>query len=472
MKTLLILLFLLNLFNLSFEAIELPLFESAYFSVTDKKEAQIYLNTSIYMVGQNIDISIKFASKKRYDNFHCNLIFYDSLDFSKVATEYCSEMSSKYNFATQIYSYTVYYNFKKPNKNRYLLFEFNKSHLTGGATIYHLNRPNSTSIELSPYSSLIVNSSTYVYQNNTYYGEKNIYFSFNFQNENKTLNQFEIYYGLDDYRDDKTFKHLNKQILVNPRLKENNYSFYFNFELSNNKPYICLIPGKINNQKYKINITQLLKLPRKLNIDRHMVVNSDDFVYFNISKYTLGSELFVKIMLTQTNRNSLTLYYKYNDENFYEDYVNMASIPQYSIYYKQIDDNKKNTSFIYNFKIEKNTNFILFQIPEVNNTNFIFHQIMDDESQRIQKEKKMKMILFIIPSIVMLATFILIIILIIKAIKNKKMINENNLNNLNDNKESSITYEKDDNSSYQRDNNYDIPSAPLPYYTQNYKRIN
>ena len=59
---------------------------------------------------------------------------------------------------------------------------------------------------------MIVNSSAYVYQKNNYYDKKNIYFSFNFQNENKSLDQFEIYYGLDDYRDDKTFNHLNKKI--------------------------------------------------------------------------------------------------------------------------------------------------------------------------------------------------------------------------------------------------------------------
>ena len=50
MKTILSFLVFLNLFNLSLEAIELPLFESASFSVTEKKEAQIYLNTSIYII--------------------------------------------------------------------------------------------------------------------------------------------------------------------------------------------------------------------------------------------------------------------------------------------------------------------------------------------------------------------------------------------------------------------------------------
>jgi hypothetical protein len=248
MKTILSFLVFLNLFNLSLEAIELPLFESASFSVTEKKEAQIYLNTSIYMIGEKINLSIKFWSEKSYDHFYCNLVFYDSLDFSKVYTQYSSSISKDYDYATEIYSYTVYYELTKPNKNRYLLFVFNKYHLTGKATIYHLNRPNSASIELNAYSSLIVNSSAYVYQKNNYYDKKNIYFSFNFQNENKSLDQFEIYYGLDDYRDDKTFKHLNKKILVNPRLIGNNYSFYFDFELNNNKPYICLIPGKINNK--------------------------------------------------------------------------------------------------------------------------------------------------------------------------------------------------------------------------------
>ena len=127
MKTILSFLVFLNLFNLSLEAIELPLFESASFSVTEKKEAQIYLNTSIYMIGEKINLSIKFWSEKSYDHFYCNLVFYDSLDFSKVYTQYSSSISKDYDYATEIYSYTVYYELTKPNKNRYLLFVFNKS---------------------------------------------------------------------------------------------------------------------------------------------------------------------------------------------------------------------------------------------------------------------------------------------------------------------------------------------------------
>ena len=111
------------------------------------------------MIGEKINLSIKFWSEKSYDHFYCNLVFYDSLDFSKVYTQYSSSISKDYDYATEIYSYTVYYELTKPNKNRYLLFVFNKYHLTGKATIYHLNRPNSTSIELNAYSSLIVNSS-------------------------------------------------------------------------------------------------------------------------------------------------------------------------------------------------------------------------------------------------------------------------------------------------------------------------
>ena len=473
MKTILSFLVFLNLFNLSLEAIELPLFESASFSVTEKKEAQIYLNTSIYMIGEKINLSIKFWSEKSYDHFYCNLVFYDSLDFSKVYTQYSSSISKDYDYATEIYSYTVYYELTKPNKNRYLLFVFNKYHLTGKATIYHLNRPNSTSIELNAYSSLIVNSSAYVYQKNNYYDKKNIYFSFNFQNENKSLDQFEIYYGLDDYRDDKTFKHLNKKILVNPRLIGNNYSFYFEFELNNNKPYICLIPGKINNKIGIINITQISKETKYLKQERHLVVNSDDYVYFDTINI-LRSDFYFKIMLTKRNLSCLTLKYKYSNNYYSKDFVNMNSTEECNIYYKQIDDNKTNTTFYYHLKMDgsRGYRYILFQIPETNSQNFIFQQTNEDEYQKLQKEKSIRLTLIIIPSILMLATIVLITLSVIKAIQIKKMKNKNNMYNLNNNIEQNIVYEKENNSSYQEDNNYDTASAPGPFDSPNFKKIN
>ena len=471
MRSIIIFIFFLNLFYLSYEALELPLFEQKYFSVSEKTEEQIYLNTSIYNIGDKINISIEVAMKRNIYNFYCNSVFYNSLDFSKVYTQYSSRLSKQYDYSTGYYHYTAYYDFIKPNNNRYLLFVFNKYHLIGAATIYHLNRPNSTSIELKQYSSLIVNSSTYVYQNNTYYNKNNIYFSFSFYFENITekLAQFEIYYGLDNYRDDKTFKHLYKTILKNPRIKNNNYTFYFNFPLKENKPYICLIPGKINNQIYTINITQLVKLPVELREGRHIIVNSDDYIYFNINKYMIGSELFLKIMLTKTNLDNLMLYYKYSHENFYEDFMNYITQPNAYIYHKQIDDNKINTSFYFNIKLEKKENFILFQIPQADNIDFTFFQTKENEYEKIQKEKRIKLTLIIIPSIIMIINIILIILLITKSIKKKKTINKNNINFITE--EQYITYEKGDNSYYPQDNN-DTPSAPTPFDPVNFKNIN
>ena len=106
-------------------------------------------------------------------------------------------------------------------------------------------------------------------------------------------------------------------------------------------------------------------------------------------------------------------------------------------------------------------------IPKADNINFTFFQTKENEFEKMQKEKKIKFALIIIPSIIMLINIILIILLIIKEIKKKKEINESNMNL---NIEQNITYEKIDNSSYQQDNN-DFPSAPGPYDSFNYQLI-
>ena len=62
----------------------------------------------------------------------------------------------------------------------------------------------------------------------------------------------------------------------------------------------------------------------------------------------------------------------------------MNSTEECNIYYKQIDDNKTNTTFYYHLKMDgsRGYRYILFQIPETNSQNFIFQQTNEDEYQK------------------------------------------------------------------------------------------
>lgn len=65
-----IFIFFLNLINLSYEQKELPLFDSISINVDAKTEVQIYLNTSIYQIGDLIKLSIEFESENDKNLFY------------------------------------------------------------------------------------------------------------------------------------------------------------------------------------------------------------------------------------------------------------------------------------------------------------------------------------------------------------------------------------------------------------------
>ena len=96
-------------------------------------------------------------------------------------------------------------------------------------------------------------------------------------------------------------------------------------------------PGNVDEQIHLINITHLPKLPIELKQTKNLTINSSDFIFINISnKYTPEKEIFFQIIISQNTLKDLPLNYKFNEENFDEDFINMETIYQSNIYDEKI----------------------------------------------------------------------------------------------------------------------------------------
>jgi len=269
------------------------------------------------------------------------------------------------------------------------------------------------------------------------------------------LNKYNIYYKMEDYKDDRVFESLYSEVLENPRKKNNKYTFYYNMRLySKYKRYICLKPGDVEEQNDLINIVQLPKLPFELKQGIKFYVNSGNYIFINIRNYTNGSELYFQI-ITFKNNQDLKLKYKFSEDNFYEDFVNMESTQQSTIYDEKINDGLINTTYYYTLIVENTTNFLLLEIPKTNVKNFIILQTGEDEYHKIINKKKISLILFItIPTLLI----VILIIIIIIVIKKKKSRVETM-----DKDEEDIDEEINDNSKMKK--NSEIPLSPYDLAT-------
>ena len=424
-----ILIFFISLFYLSYEITELPRFGRTSFYTFNS----VYLDTSKNNKGDTIKISVEILTPGNIRNFKAGACFNNEINFSKISDAHYNRAMSDYDYSLQKNIYNYYYDFKMNDNYKYLLLSFECSLAYGSSGyIKHLDTPTSTSVELINYGSLLVNSSSYVYLTNSFYGENNIYFSFTFES-NENLNKYNIYYKMEDYKDDRAFSNLYSKVLENPRKKNNKYTFYFNMELYNSKSYICLKPGDVDGLNNLINITQLPRLPIELKEGKRLYVNSNNYIFINTGNYTAGTELYFQI-ITFKNTEDLILKYKFNEDNFYEDFVNMENTKQSNIYDEKINDGQINTTYYYTIIVENITNFLLLEIPKIDVKNFIILQTDKDEYQIIINKKRTSLILYITISSILILVLIIIIIIVnkIKKRKNKVEIMEKNEGDINE----------------------------------------
>ena len=405
-----ILFILINLLYLSKQVHELRQFESS--SLTSGFD--YYLNTSIFKKNDYITFNIKFTTYNS-ESFKYTLAsrFDNILNFSKLSqTSFGScEHSSDPEFYPREDHKCNYY-LKMNNNYKYLLLRYINVYVPS-VKFTHTNPPPCSAIYIEyPYLPNVVKGNNYIAIYNNNKNEKYLYFSFSFEKDNKIeINEYNIYYTIENSYDDRSFqKSLNYYSSINPRLKNNRYTFYYKLPLLNNKNYICLKPGKETSGNDSITLTQLLRLPYELNKSKNISNSNNDYIYTNISNISIGDEVYYKIVIYSGN---LIFSHKFNDENFYEDYKNMIQISPKNKDFK----NGYQTEY-YNFKKEKNSSFLLLEVMDAvkgGHYNVHIYQKEKDEYQppktEITPNKKTIMILLICFGTVLLIIIIIFIIL-------------------------------------------------------------
>ena len=455
-----IIIFLLLIY-ISQEEKELRIFGNMEFYPYNK----LYLNTSIYKEGDLLKFTLRIYSKIKIKKYSIGIMFENSLNFSKFRVLSTSGAEGTYNWITQEYSYDYSLKLEMKNKSTYLLFNFDYCDFKNGI-ISHINKPITSAINLNISSSLLINSLSDIYLSNNFQTGDNICFSFSFKS-NQTINKYPIYFSFDNYYDFKAFENMRSISLRNPRIKNNKYTFYYDMRTYyKSKKYICLKLGDINGQIKLVNITQLPKLPIELKNFRELTINSNDYVFININKYLNKTELFFKIIASK-KLEDLKLKYKYSDEKFYEDFVDMEILNITNITDEKINKYKINWIYYFKLKVNNMTNFLLFEIPKINEKNFILKQLEEDEYQKIlekrQNEEELNKRSHTIILVTVISSVVLIVIIIIIICVNKKkkksllieQLNEENLNN----------------STKIEENNY-VPSSTGPYDNVILKSIN
>ena len=218
---------ILYLFLLSKEVIELPQFGSIYMNL--RTEIHYFLDTSIYKSGDTIKISIEFSSKSYSVAFLIYHNFSNTLDFGRRFEGYQISQSQKTNYNNH-YNYLYEHKLKMVNNSEYLLLIIPQTNYLSSGTLTHSNKPISSSIQLIGYSSLLVNGSTFIYLNNSYQNVNYNYFSFSFDNiDNFNSTEYNIYYTLEDIKDDRAYRKMNNSLLTNPKKRIINILFILDY---------------------------------------------------------------------------------------------------------------------------------------------------------------------------------------------------------------------------------------------------
>ena len=178
-----------------------------------------------------------------YEYYEVNASFSNSLNFSKVIQKIKYYKTAAKTFGPDVTYrkiYSFYYNIYPNDVYRYLLIKMKKTDHTRYSTeesIIHINDPPVTGIELHKFGSLTIFDTLYIYSKNDIKNDDHTYFSISIENINKTiLRQYDIYYFLEDYYDDRAFfKHSHYYQAVNLRLKDNKSTFYYKLSLYSKK---------------------------------------------------------------------------------------------------------------------------------------------------------------------------------------------------------------------------------------------
>ena len=413
-----LLLILINNFNLSYESKELPQFGSI--GVTSNE--QIYLSTSIYQKGDIVEISIEFNNSDLLQDFKIPLCFDNELNFSKTVNKSDNGWNRNYDSSSGEYKYIFYFWLIMDDNYKYLLIIINNEINNG--ILRHLNKqkpnPDFKVVEIQKYGSVTVNNSSNVYLFNNFGNEDYAYFSFSFESNINNLKEYKIYSSINSKNDEKAFQNLIGTELINPRKKNDTYTFYYKFYLYNKiRKYLCLKPGDVDG---KINITNIPKLPNELTSHQKLYVYPGTFLYIDLNKYRNGKELYLQLITTTEKIDYLSLKYKFSEESFYEDFNNMQLNDNFNIK-KNYNDNDLhvNTIFYFTFKIENEYNFFLIETPN----DYLYISLTEgDEYQKMSDSELIAVILTSILTLVVFGTFIIAFIRICKS-KKKKETNDN-----------------------------------------------
>ncbi len=307
----------------------------------------------------------------------------NSLDFSKLIETKLYRRTLDNN-----YTYQDYYGLVVNKYYYYLLLRFTSSN-NESAVFEYLSSPPNSAKELDKYSSKIVNDSDFIYLKNYYPDDNFLYFSVSFKKEsNTTINEYNIYYSLEKYNDDRAFLNSSSYYSSNnSRIRNDRYTFYYKLSFyDKNAEYICLGPGKepLGNNNITITITHHQLLPSELKKYKSLSNSSHDIVFTNISNIPIGNQIYCLVIIPKGN---IIMKYKFSEENFYEDFTDMNLIsPKY-----KFNDLGNPTEYYY-FKKENKSNYLLLEI--LNNMNYNFSILLTEEDEYlIVKKRKLALII-------------------------------------------------------------------------------
>ena len=407
---------LVSLFFFSNGYIQLSPFENTTLNLN--KETEYFLDISIFKQPVTIKFHLVvlygFAFLSNY--FSVNASFSNSLDFSQVTTQRTYHYSGSKSMGMFSFRYLHYffYEISMGTTYKYLLFKIRKPDYTVYQAEYenftHTNEPPCTGIELLKFSSLVVQDSAYIFSKNDLYSENYAYYSISFENKNNiNSNQYDIYYRLEDYYDDRAFiKNGDLNQAANSKVKDNKFTFYYKLPLNSNKKYICLKSREENIRNNIITITHLKGLPTILDKSIKIYTHSAEYSYTNIANSPIGTEFYFKIIIIPKIDDELSIDFKFSDENYYEDYVNMGSVSP------NIKTKDENSNFYYKFKKENNANYLLLHLTNDNKYNIIFSEIEKEEYQKIINKRILMATLIPIGGVIVIGVIVTVVIIYIR----------------------------------------------------------
>lgn len=459
-----------NVFYLSHEAEELPLFQSTKINIGNQSD--YFLDSSIYKQFDYIRINLKIESTKNIPNIPFTLYacFSNSLDFSNLSQINATSLEKDSNYDSSsrkyIFIHTYYYGLNVFNNYRYLLLRINQTEFNY-AIFSHLNPEPTSAIQLIKYYYVSASGTNYIYLRNDFKYENYIYFSFSFDNINNiNLSEYSIYYTLENSIGNKSFqKSSNNYKSINSKINGTKYTFYYNLSLyDKTKKYICLKPGIETKENEFITISNLKGLPYELEKYKNITTYTHYYIYTNISDDPIGNELNYKIITLNNAINNIEIKYKFSDENFYEDYTDMKSVTPIN---KEIEN--EYDILYYHFTKKNNMNFLLIEISNWNHYGMIIIHAKVYEYEYESMSESEIILYSIIFAILCLPIIITILYIYIRkrCLQRNNNLLENNIDQENNDNKNSVDSKEEN-----HEESLSIDSGNEPYDTQITKSIN